>query len=72
MGDHDLGSSYQCYCLFPLSVLQGIVNTFTEHWGGVWSVKDMQHTYVTSPFVLLSNLMHMSACWEFFGGRAVH
>ncbi|EIN06300.1 hypothetical protein PUNSTDRAFT_115584 [Punctularia strigosozonata HHB-11173 SS5] len=24
--------------------LWGIVNTFTEHWGGSWSVKDMQHT----------------------------
>jgi hypothetical protein len=22
------------------------VNTFTEHRGGDWSVKDMQHTYV--------------------------
>ncbi|KAL4072852.1 hypothetical protein V8B97DRAFT_1869646 [Scleroderma yunnanense] len=25
-------------------MIWGIVNTFTEHWGGVWSVKDMQHT----------------------------
>ncbi|KAI6013574.1 hypothetical protein EDC04DRAFT_2757905 [Pisolithus marmoratus] len=25
-------------------MLWGIVNTFTEHWGGAWSVKDMQHT----------------------------
>ncbi|KAG1771496.1 hypothetical protein EDD22DRAFT_863362 [Suillus occidentalis] len=26
-------------------MLWGIVNTFTEHHGGEWSVKDMQHTY---------------------------
>lgn len=25
-------------------MLWGIVNTFTEHWGGAWSVKDLQHT----------------------------
>jgi hypothetical protein len=25
-----------------------MVNTFTEHHGGAWSVKDMQHTYVPS------------------------
>ncbi|KAI0029965.1 hypothetical protein K488DRAFT_88227 [Vararia minispora EC-137] len=25
-------------------LLWGIVNTFTEHWGGAWSIKDMQHT----------------------------
>jgi hypothetical protein len=25
-----------------------MVNTFTEHHGGAWSVKDMQHTYVSS------------------------
>ncbi|KAK0188486.1 hypothetical protein F5146DRAFT_1055455 [Armillaria mellea] len=28
-------------------MLWGIVNTFTEHHGGGWSVKDMQHTYVS-------------------------
>ena len=27
-----------------------LVNTFTEHRGSVWSVKDMQHTYVTNLF----------------------
>ncbi|KAG8221103.1 hypothetical protein J3R82DRAFT_2626 [Butyriboletus roseoflavus] len=27
-------------------MLWGIVNTFTQHHGGGWSVKDMQHTYV--------------------------
>jgi hypothetical protein len=27
-------------------MLWGIVNTFTEHHGGTWSHKDMQHTYV--------------------------
>ncbi|KIM68221.1 hypothetical protein SCLCIDRAFT_106492 [Scleroderma citrinum Foug A] len=25
-------------------MIWGIVNTFTEHWGDVWSMKDMQHT----------------------------
>ena len=34
-----------------VSIYQGIVNTFTEHHGGAWSVKDMQHTYV-NPLVL--------------------
>lgn len=28
------------------STSQGIVNAFTEHHGGEWSMKDMQHTYV--------------------------
>jgi len=55
-----------------LNFRQGIVNTFTEHWGGVWSVKDMQHTYVMSPYVLISDLTHGSACWESFGGQVVH
>ena len=32
-------------CLYaPIS--QGIVNTFAEHHGGEWPVKDMQHTCV--------------------------
>ena len=25
-----------------------LVNTFTEHHGGPWSAKDLQHTYVFS------------------------
>lgn len=55
-----------------LNFRQGIVNTFTEHWGDVWSMKDMQHTYVMSRYVLLSGLTHVSACWESFGGQVVH
>lgn len=31
-------------CSLPLLTHQGIVNTFTEHHGGPWSHKDMQHT----------------------------
>jgi hypothetical protein len=34
------------YNVLQLNMSQGIVNTFTEHHGGEWSVKDMQHTYV--------------------------
>lgn len=31
---------------FPLLIEIFIVNTFTEHHGGKWSAKDMQHTWV--------------------------
>ena len=57
-------------CLYaPIS--QGIVNTFTEHHGGEWSVKDMQHTYVILLFV--SHYSHaMPVYWEWSGGQAVH
>lgn len=45
----------------PIS--QGIVNTFTEHHGGEWSVKDMQHTYVV--FLSLSRCPYaMQVYWE--------
>jgi len=31
--------------LSDFSKSRALVNTFTEHHGGAWSVKDMQHTY---------------------------
>jgi len=37
------GRSPECFDSWVI-MLWGIVNTFTEHHGGAWSVKDMQHT----------------------------
>ncbi|EIW79874.1 hypothetical protein CONPUDRAFT_166559 [Coniophora puteana RWD-64-598 SS2] len=44
-----MGSGFIVYgtimaIVFIAITLWGIVNTFTEHHGGAWSVKDMQHT----------------------------
>jgi hypothetical protein len=43
------------------------VNTFTEHWGGAWSVKDMQHTYIKFSYcagVLHTNLPIQCHGWH--------
>lgn len=43
-GDHRLGQLWSSTRASAKLTDQGIINTFTEHHGGPWTHKDMQHT----------------------------
>lgn len=46
-----------------------MVNTFTEHHGGAWSVKDMQHTYVSFKICVARRETLHAGFLVYFGGQ---